>query len=257
MPMPLTPQRTIDYGDPPPNLSPSDIIPPIKAPKRKPSARAAFRLEEIPVVADAMNGTYALRDRLLFRCNTVWGLRAHEQLGMTVGDICYPNGSLKDSFVIESHRLKGGKPKPAEPPKRPDHYSKRCHCPKCTLYDGRRQPKAKQPPAARHLLILPEMKPLLAEWIGQIHARLGKAFSMDTPLWLSRKMRARKSEAPKPRPISRQMYWHIIVSACKRVSLPDFDWHDFGDTQRQKNDCDTACGGYRRYHRRAALHRPY
>jgi hypothetical protein len=63
--MNLTPQRTGDLQSPPP-----------KPPKRKPFARAAFRLEEIPVVADTMTGTYALRDRLLFRCNTVWGLRA-------------------------------------------------------------------------------------------------------------------------------------------------------------------------------------
>ena len=34
---------------------------------RKPSARAAFRLEEIPIVAEQMTGTYALRDQLLFR----------------------------------------------------------------------------------------------------------------------------------------------------------------------------------------------
>jgi Phage integrase family len=186
------------------------------------------------VVAEQMTGTYALRDRLLFRCNTVWGLRAHEQLGMTIGDICYPDGALKDSFVIGSHRLKGGKPKAPAPPKRPDHYSDACYCPKCTLFDGRRQPKARQPPAARHLLILPEMKPLLAEWIGQIRARVGEAFGPDTPLWLSRKTRARKTEAPKPRSITRQQYWTIVTNACKKVSLPDFDWHDFGTHSGRK-----------------------
>jgi hypothetical protein len=74
-------------------------------------------MEEIPKVAEAMTGTYALRDQLLFRCNTVWGLRAHEQLGMTIGDICHPDGSLKDSFIIASCRLKGGKPKDPEPPR--------------------------------------------------------------------------------------------------------------------------------------------
>ena len=31
-------------------------IPPIRPPKRLPSARAAFRLEEIPVVAEQMTG---------------------------------------------------------------------------------------------------------------------------------------------------------------------------------------------------------
>jgi len=49
-----------------------------------------------------MTGTYALRNQLLFRYSTVWGLRAHEQLGMMVGDICHPNGELKDAFVIDS-----------------------------------------------------------------------------------------------------------------------------------------------------------
>src|SRR5687767_624460 len=88
----LESQRTLE-------LTPA---PPKRPPKRKPSARAAFRLEEIPIVAEAMTGTYALRDQLLFRCNTVWGLRAHEQLGMTIGDICHPDGALKDSFVIGS-----------------------------------------------------------------------------------------------------------------------------------------------------------
>lgn len=58
----VTRQRTLDLTVTPP-----------KPPKRKPSARAAFRLDEIPVVAEQMTGTYALRDRLLFRCNTVWG----------------------------------------------------------------------------------------------------------------------------------------------------------------------------------------
>ena len=118
---------------------------------------------------------------------------------MTIGDICYPDGALKDWFVIGTHRLKGGKPKSPEPPKRPDHYTDACYCPKCTLYDGRRIPKPKQPPAARHLLILPEMKPLLTEWIGQIRARVGELFGPDTPLWLSRKMRARVTDPIKPR----------------------------------------------------------
>jgi hypothetical protein len=154
--MNLTPRRTVDLQSPPP-----------KPPKRKPFARAAFRLEEIPVVADAMTGTYALRDRLLFRCNTVWGLRAHGQLSMTIADICHPDGAIKDSFTIASQRLKGGKPKAPTPPKKPDHYSVTCHCTKCTLYDGRRQPKARNPPTERHLLILPEMKPLLQQLAGR------------------------------------------------------------------------------------------
>jgi len=106
MPMQLEPQHTLDLHAPSPK----------RRPKRKPSARPAFRLEEIPVVAEAMTGTYALRDQLLFRCNTVWGLRAHEQLGMTVGDICHPDGALKDSFVIGSHRLKGASPRHPLPP---------------------------------------------------------------------------------------------------------------------------------------------
>ncbi len=163
-----------------------------------------------------------------------WGLRAHDQLGMTISDSTYPDGSIKDSFVIGSHRFNGGKPKDPEPPKRPDHYHEACHCPKCTLFDGRRIPKPKQPSAARHLLILPEMKPLLAEWIGQIQAKLGEGFGMDTPLWLSRKTRARKAEAPKPRSITRQQYWLIIVNACKKVVLSDFDWHDFGTHSGRK-----------------------
>jgi hypothetical protein len=175
----LTPQRTLA-------LEAQPSPPPQRLPKRKPSARAAFRPEEIPVVADQMTGTYALRDHLLFRCNTVWGLWAHKQLGMTVGDICHPDGALKASFVIGSHRLKGGKPKAPTPPPRPEHYSEACHCPKCTLYDGRRQPKPKQPPAPRHLLILPEMKPLLQAWLETIRERVGE-LTPETPLWLSRK----------------------------------------------------------------------
>jgi hypothetical protein len=229
----LEPQRTLPLkSDTNADVSePSVNLPKVsRAPKRKPSARAAFRLEEIPIVAEQMTGTYALRDQLLFRCNTVWGLRAHEQLGMSVGDITHPDGELKDSFVIGAHRLKGGKPKSPEPPKRPDHYSEQCHCPKCTLYDGRRIPKPKQPPAARHLLILAEMKPLLQQWIGQIRARVGAAFGMDMPLWLSRK----RTKAGAFKAISRQQYWTIVVNACKKVSLPDFDWHDFGTHSGRK-----------------------
>jgi integrase len=217
--MNLTPQRTVDLQSPPP-----------KPPKRKPSARAAFRLEEIPVVADAMTGTYALRDRLLFRCNTVWGLRASEQLSMTIGDICHPDGAIKDSFIIASHRLKGGKPQDPTPLKRPDHYSEVCHCAKCTLYDGRRQPKARKPPAERHLLILPEMKPLLQTWLDAIRTRVGADYGLDIPLWLSRK----RGKGGVWRAISRQRYWFIVVEACKKVSLPDFDWHDFGTHSGRK-----------------------
>jgi hypothetical protein len=179
MPMRLEPQRTLECG--------RDDSPIARPPKRKPSARAAFRMEEIPKVGEAMTGTYALRDQLLFLCNTVWGLRAHEQLGMTIGDICHPDGSLKDSFVIASTRLKGGKIKPPEPPKRPEHYSEACHCPKCTLFDGRRRPKVKQLPAPRHLLILLEMKPMLQAWLAVIRKRVGERYGPDIPLWLSRK----------------------------------------------------------------------
>jgi hypothetical protein len=68
---------------------------PVKPSKRKPSARAAFRPEEIPCVAEAMTGTYALRNQLLFRTNCVWGLRAHEQLSMTVGDITTRTAPLR------------------------------------------------------------------------------------------------------------------------------------------------------------------
>jgi hypothetical protein len=56
----VVPQHTLDLQVPTPKP---------RSPKRKPSARAAFRLEEIPIVAEQMTGTYALRDRLLFRCN--------------------------------------------------------------------------------------------------------------------------------------------------------------------------------------------
>jgi hypothetical protein len=215
----VTRQRTLDLTVTPP-----------KPPKRKPSARAAFRLDEIPVVAEQMTGTYALRDRLLFRCNTVWGLRAHEQLSMTIGDICHPDGAIKDSFVIASHRLKGGKPKDPAPPKCPDHYSEACHCLKCTLYDGRRQPKKRQPPAERQVLILPEMQPLLQQWLDAIRQRVGADYSPEIPLWLSRK----RGKGGVWRPISRQQYWHIVVEACKKVSLPDFDWHDFGTHSGRK-----------------------
>jgi integrase len=217
--MPLTAQRTLDRQAASP-----------KPPKRKPSARAAFRLEEIPVVADAMTGKYALRDRLLFRCNTVWGLRAHEQLSMTVGDIAHPDGTIKDAFVIQPHRLKGGKPKDSTPPKKPDHYSEICHCAKCTLYDGRRQPKVRKPPAERHLLILPEMKPLLQAWLDAIRTRVGTDYGSDIPLWLSRK----RGKGGVWRSISRQQYWFIVVQACKKVNLPDFDWHDFGTHSGRK-----------------------
>jgi hypothetical protein len=205
-----------------PRLEPECPIAAPKPPKCLPSPRAAFRLAEIPVVAEQMTGTYQLRDRLLFRCNTVWGLRAHEQLGMTIGDICYPDGALKDSFVIGSHRLKGGKPKAPKPPKRPEHYSEACHCPQCTLFDGRRTPKHRQPPAARHLLILPEMKPLLQQWLDAIRQRVG-TLTPEIPLWLSRK----RGKGGVWRAISRQQYWFIVVSAYKKVSLPNFDWHDF------------------------------
>jgi integrase len=215
----VVPQHTLD-------LRPSAP----KPPKRKPLARAAFRMEEIPKVAEQMTGTYALRDQLLFRCNTVWGLRAHEQLSMTISDICHPDGSLKDSFVIASTRLKGGKIKPPEPPKRPEHYSEACHCPKCTLFDGRRQPKVKQPPAPRHLLILPEMKPMLQQWLNDIRQRVGAQYGPDIPLWLSRK----RGKGGVWRALSRRSYWYIIVSACQKVCLPDFDWHDFGTHSGRK-----------------------
>jgi hypothetical protein len=219
----LEPQHTL-------NLEPDAPTPKTRTLKRKPSARAAFRMGEIAKVAEAMTGTYSLRDQLLFRCNTVWGLRAHEQLGMTIADVCHPDGAIKDSFVIASTRLKGGKPKADTPPPRPDHYSETCHCPKCTLYDGRRQPKKRQPPAERHLLILPEMKPMLQRWLDAIRQRVGEAYGPDVPLWLSRK----RGKGGVFKPISRQQYWFLIVSACQKVTLPDFDWREFGTHSGRK-----------------------
>jgi hypothetical protein len=185
---------------------------------------------EIPKVAAPMTGTYALRDQLLFRCNTVWGLRTHEPRSMTLGDICHPDGSMKESFVMASHRLKGGKPKDPTPPKRPEHDSEACHCAKCTLHDGRRQPKAKKPPAERHLLILPEMKPLLQQWLDAIKFRVSDQYGPDTLLWLSRK----RGKGGVWRTISRQQFWCIVVEACKKVKLPNFDWHDFGTHSGRK-----------------------
>jgi hypothetical protein len=31
-----------------------------------------------------------------------------------------------------------------------------------------------------------------------------------------------------------QQYWYIIVEACKKVALPDFDSHDFGTHSGRK-----------------------
>jgi integrase len=126
--------------------------------------------------------------------------------------------------VIVPTRLKGGKPKPDAPPERPDHYSPACHCPKCTLYDGRRQVRKRTPPAVRYLPILPEMKPLLKTWLNAIKARVGADYGPNTPLWLSRK----RGKGGVWQAISRQMYWQLIVDACKRVELPEFNWRNFG-----------------------------
>jgi hypothetical protein len=97
-------------------------------------------------------------------------------------------------------------------------------------FRGRRQPKAKQPPAPRHLLILPEMKPLLQEWLDAVRARVGDQYGPEIPLWLSRK----RGKGGAWRAISRQQYWLIVVEACKKVRLPDFDWHDFGPHSGRK-----------------------
>jgi hypothetical protein len=78
------------------------------------------------------------------------------------------------------------------------------------------------------------MKPMLTEWIATIRQRVGEAFGPDTPLWLSRKMRARVTDPIKPRAITRQQYWTIVTNACKKVHLPDFAWPDFGTHSGRK-----------------------
>jgi integrase len=74
------------------------------------------------------------------------------------------------------------------------------------------------------------MKPPLQEWLDSIRQRVGPSYGQDIPLWLSRK----RGKGGIYRAISRQQYWLIVVSACKRVSLPDFDWHDFGTHSGRK-----------------------
>ncbi len=130
-----------------------------------------------------------------------------------------------------SYRLKGGKPKPDTPPERPEHYTPACHCPKCMRYDGRRQPKKRTPPAARHLPILPEMKALLQAWLDAVRARVGADYGPDTPLWLSRK----RGKGGVWRAISRQQYWQFLIDACKRVALPEFNWRNFGTHSGRKS----------------------
>ena len=74
------------------------------------------------------------------------------------------------------------------------------------------------------------MKPLLQTWLDAIRTRVGADYGLDIPLWLSRK----RGKSGVWRAISRQQYWFIVVEACKKVSLPDFDWHDFGTHNGRK-----------------------
>ncbi len=74
------------------------------------------------------------------------------------------------------------------------------------------------------------MKPLLQTWLDAIRTRVGADYGLDIPLWLSRK----RGKGGVWRAISRQQYWFIVVEACKKVSLPDFDWHDFGTHNGRK-----------------------
>ena len=68
------------------------------------------------------------------------------------------------------------------------------------------------------------MKPLLQSWLDAVKARVGETYGPDTPVWLSHK----RGTGGVWRAICRQQYWFIVVEACKKVTLPDFDWHDFG-----------------------------
>jgi integrase len=80
------------------------------------------------------------------------------------------------------------------------------------------------------LLILAEMKPLLQQWLDAIRQRVGADYGLNIPLWLSRK----RGKDGVWRAISLQQYWFIVVEACKKVTLPDFDWHDFGTHSGRK-----------------------
>ena len=65
---------------------------------------------------------------------------------------------------------------------------------------------------------------MLQQWLHNIRQRVGAQYGPDIPLWLSRK----RGKGGVWRALSRQSYWYIIVSACQKVCLPGFDWHDFG-----------------------------
>jgi integrase len=84
-------------------------------PKRKPSARAPWEDKEIPIILDSLKGRYRVRNQALIACNVVWGLRAHEMLGVRMGDILNiaADGSwtFKEDFMLSGARLKGGKPR--------------------------------------------------------------------------------------------------------------------------------------------------
>jgi hypothetical protein len=124
----LTRQRTLDLDAQPP-----------KPPKCKPSARSPWKPEEIPTVLDYLTGRYRVRNQAMLATNLGWGLRVSEDNALTVGDICHPDGSLKEVFIVSPERLKGGKPRPPWQPKpySADHVQG-CMCQKC---GGQKPPK--------------------------------------------------------------------------------------------------------------------
>jgi integrase len=143
-----------------------------------------------------------------------------------VGDICHADGSLREVFTVAPQRLKGGKVRaPWHPKPFPADHVQGCLCPKC---GGQKEPKH-TPPIPRTLPITPEMRPYLLAWLKELAARVG-TLTPDIPLWLSRK----RTKAGAWKAISRQQHWHIVVSACKTVHLPGFDWHDFGSHSARK-----------------------
>jgi hypothetical protein len=159
----------------------------------------------------------------------VTGHRITAFLSIQVDEVMDPHGQVRPYVTVPSHRLKGGK-KDAAPtvPKKPDHYEqaeRNCWCPPCRRYRGDLPPIKRRPPDDRTTPI--------GAWAPYVEARLdalarryrctrAALYGRGLYLMASRKTRARTTEAPKPRPVSRQQAWLRAFNLQRRAGIDPY-----------------------------------
>lgn len=157
---------------------------------------------EVEQIAAAFSGRYAKRDRALFLLGVKTGFRISELLSLEVRDVSPgPGGGVEADPALPGLEAEAAAVLRLGPAGAPGEVTVR-----------RRHMKGKR--ESRTVVLHPEAKAALEEWIGELHAS-GRA-SPRTPLFLSRVQFSGKGKAKAKRAIT-AMQAHRILQAAFAV----------------------------------------